>query len=158
VTEPRGDLFAGDFDRGSIVAVRRAIERHSERAGLTDPELHRFVVAVNEIVTNAVRHGGGSGRVRLWLEGARLHCRVTDSGAGIPPERRRATARPAPDTVGGWGLWLARQGCDALTVDAGAGEGGAGEGGGTTGSVVTLVRSVGRPLVADAARPAAPAG
>jgi anti-sigma regulatory factor (Ser/Thr protein kinase) len=119
MADSRIDLFSQDFDGESIVSVRHAVERHSARAGLAEPALYRFVVAVNEVVTNAVRHGGGSGRLRLWLEGRRLHCRVDDRGPGIPFARHFAGARPAPDTIGGWGLWLAHQGCEALTVNSG---------------------------------------
>jgi anti-sigma regulatory factor (Ser/Thr protein kinase) len=112
------ELFSREFDRDTIVSVRHEVARHSARVGLADPALYHFVVAVNEIVTNAVRHGGGYGRLRLWLAGRRVHCRVVDEGPGIPPARRGPGQRPATDTVGGWGLWLARQGCDALTVDS----------------------------------------
>jgi anti-sigma regulatory factor (Ser/Thr protein kinase) len=116
VSDAEEELFSGEFDRNSIVSVRHEVARRSAQAGLTDPALYRFVVAVNEVVTNAVRHGGGAGRLRLWLHGRRVHCRVVDRGPGIPPARRAWADRPAPDTVGGWGLWLARQGCEALTV------------------------------------------
>jgi anti-sigma regulatory factor (Ser/Thr protein kinase) len=129
-----------EFGHGDIATIRRAVQRCSELAGLTDPELYRFVVAVNEVVTNAVRHGGGHGRLRLRVDGGRLVCVVTDRGPGMPAERRVAAPRPEPGTVGGWGLWLAREGCDVLSVDAGPG-----------GSAVTLVRSL-----AAAARPARP--
>jgi anti-sigma regulatory factor (Ser/Thr protein kinase) len=127
-------LVDREFDVATIGAVRKEVERHSARLGLSDPALYRFVVAVHEIVTNAVRHGGGRGRLRLWCEGQRLLCRISDRGAGLPPERRTPGPRPQPDTIGGWGLWLARQGCDAMTVDSGAG-----------GSVITLVRTLGAP-------------
>jgi anti-sigma regulatory factor (Ser/Thr protein kinase) len=121
-----------DFELATVAAVRREVERHSAGVGLSDPALYRFVVAVHEIVTNAVRHGGGRGRVRLWREGQRLLCRISDRGAGLPAERRAPGPRPEPGTTGGWGLWLARQGCDAMTVDTGTG-----------GSVITLVRRIG---------------
>jgi anti-sigma regulatory factor (Ser/Thr protein kinase) len=125
-------LLDRDFDLATISAVRREVERHSARLGLSDPALYRFVVAVHEIVTNAVRHGGGRGRVRLWCEGQRLLCRISDRGRGMPAARRAPGPRPEPGTIGGWGLWLARQGCDTMTVDSGA-----------DGSVITLVRLIG---------------
>jgi anti-sigma regulatory factor (Ser/Thr protein kinase) len=133
VDERTIDLVDQHFDLGSISSVRHVVERHSARAGLSDPALYRFVVAVHEIVTNAVRHGGGRGRLRLWLEGRRLVCKVTDIGAGVPAERRIPAPRPDPGTIGGWGLWLAREGCDVLTVDSGR----------AGGSVVTLIHRLG---------------
>lgn len=126
-------LVERDFDRDTIAAVRREVERHSAGAGLSDPALYRFVVAVHEIVTNAVRHGGGRGRLRLWCEGQRLLCRISDRGAGMPTRHRSPGPRPEPGTIGGWGLWLARQGCDSMTVDSSS----------RGGSVVTLIRRVG---------------
>ncbi len=111
-------LVRRDFDLGSLVPVRHEVARRCAEAGLSDTALYWFVVAVNEITTNAVRHGGGSGQVSLWLDGDRVYCRVVDRGPGIPLDRRRTDARPAPDALGGRGLWLARQGCESMTVDA----------------------------------------
>jgi anti-sigma regulatory factor (Ser/Thr protein kinase) len=125
------ELYAREFDRDSIVSVRHDVEQLSERAGLSGFALYRFVVAVNEIVTNAVRHGGGRGRLRLWRDGQRLHCQVTDSGPGMADPKRAMAERPAPETVGGWGLWLARQGSEGLVVDTG-----------TRGSAITLTHSL----------------
>jgi anti-sigma regulatory factor (Ser/Thr protein kinase) len=126
----RVDLLTRDFDFHTLVQVRHEVERCGVRAGLTDRELYLFVVAVNEVITNAVRHGGGKGRLSLWRDGHRLHCRVVDQGPGIPPGSH-GERRPAPDTIGGRGLWLARQSCESLTVDTGA-----------HGSAVTLTQPV----------------
>jgi serine phosphatase RsbU (regulator of sigma subunit)/anti-sigma regulatory factor (Ser/Thr protein kinase) len=117
--DPAGvELLRRDFDIENLVPVRHEIARRSAAAGLDDTRLYWFVVAVNEITTNAVRHGGGSGQVSLWADGGRLHCRVVDRGPGIPPERQRADVRPAPDSIGGRGLWLAQQGCESMAVDS----------------------------------------
>ncbi|MFI7600272.1 ATP-binding protein [Actinoplanes sp. NPDC049681] len=111
-------LLARDFDTGSLVALRREVEHCAQSNGLTDLELYRFVVAVNEITTNAVRHGGGRGRLELWRTTDRLHCRITDQGAGIPA-RYRPPRRPAADAVGGRGLWLARNGIPEFAIRTG---------------------------------------
>jgi anti-sigma regulatory factor (Ser/Thr protein kinase) len=124
------ELLSQDFDYHSLVQVRHEIERTCAAAGLADHALYWFVVAVNEITTNAVRHGGGKGRVSLWREDDRLRCRVVDRGPGIPPDRY-GEDRPSPYTLGGRGLWLARQGCESVTLDTGP-----------TGSVVTLVQPI----------------
>jgi len=97
---------------------------------LPERQLYLFVVAINEVTTNAVRHGGGKGRMYLWRDDHSLYCRVVDEGPGIPPDRL-GHRRPAPDTLGGRGLWLARQGCDTLDVETG-----------DHGSVVTLSQSI----------------
>ena len=115
-----GQLFQREFDLGSLVPLRHDITRHSAEAGLADAELHWFVTAVNEIITNAVRHGGGTGQVALWIEDGRLYCRVADQGPGIPLARQRTDVRPAPDSLGGRGLWLAGQGCESVVIDSSA--------------------------------------
>lgn len=112
-------LLDRDFDTGTLVTLRREVERCAQSNGLADLDLYRFVVAVNEITTNAVRHGGGRGRLELWLATDRLHCRITDEGAGIPSEYHRPH-RPEVHAVGGRGLWLARNGIPAFALETGA--------------------------------------
>ena len=124
------ELLTVAFDLDSLVQVRHAIERTCAAAGLVDHALYWFVVAINEITTNAVRHGGGRGWLRLWRDNNRLRCRVTDQGSGIPPDQH-GDRRPSPYTLGGRGLWLARQGCENVILD-----------GGPRGAVVTLVQSI----------------
>jgi serine/threonine-protein kinase RsbW len=129
-TGPPVDLLIRDFDFHSLVRLRHEVERCGARVGMAERELYLFVVAVNEVTTNAVRHGGGKGRMYLWRDDHRLYCRVVDQGPGIPAGRF-GEVRPAPDTLGGRGLWLARQGCESLTVDTGA-----------HGSIVTLSQPI----------------
>jgi anti-sigma regulatory factor (Ser/Thr protein kinase) len=79
------------------------------------------VVAVNELLTNAVRHGGGLGRITLWRAAGAVLCEVSDSGAGLAgpvPERQ---VRPAADQPGGWGLWLAEELTDTFKIWTGNG-------------------------------------
>jgi PAS domain-containing protein len=85
-------------------SAARAVAR--ERLdGLVVPEaLGPSVVAVSEIVSNAVRHGGGheGGRVRLRVavHAERVRVEVRDGGAGFAPELR------AGGPNGGFGLML----------------------------------------------------
>lgn len=74
------------------------------------------MVAVNELLTNAVRHGGGSGHVWLWREDGAVSCEVRDSGAGLGTVRPR---RPGPDEPGGWGLWLVGELTDTCEINSG---------------------------------------
>ncbi|TXK34369.1 ATP-binding protein [Nonomuraea sp. C10] len=108
-------LLSRDFDLESLISLRREVERRSEEEGLTGLALYRFVVAVNEITTNSVRHGGGHGRLTLWKGADRLYCEVTDRGRGLPPGRERA--QPPPSTsANGRGLLLARHGASRLSI------------------------------------------
>ena len=105
-----------DFELASLRTLRHQTEQWARDNGLTDRALYRFVVAVNEITTNAVCHGGGCGHLDLRRVGNRLHCTVTDDGTGIPAGYRPQL--PPPHTASGRGLWLARKGTDEFTVSS----------------------------------------
>jgi anti-sigma regulatory factor (Ser/Thr protein kinase) len=100
-----------------VTPLRHAVASAAARAGLRGERLDDFVVAVNELLTNAVRHGGGAGHVTMWRSGASVVCEVSDRGAGL--QRPDRLARPAPDTPGGWGLWLAGELTDELEIKSG---------------------------------------
>ncbi|WP_262284851.1 ATP-binding protein [Micromonospora sp. MA102] len=112
-------LIAEAFDQAEVTALRHSVTSCSHAAGLTGQRLDDFVLAVNELITNAVRHGGGQGRLRLWRRPGELICEVADHGQGISVRRLSERARPAPDTAGGWGLWLARELSDTMAVETG---------------------------------------
>jgi len=111
------DTLTRHFTLADLVSLRHEVERYAAGHGLTDLALNRFVVAVNELATNAVRHGGGTGRLELRRTGTVLRCRVTDQGPGIPAGLR-IDAPPAPRAVNGRGLWLVRQIAASLDIDS----------------------------------------
>jgi anti-sigma regulatory factor (Ser/Thr protein kinase) len=111
------DSLVRDFTLDDLTAVRHEIERFAAGHGLADLALYRFVVAVNELTTNAVRHGGGAGLLELRHVDAVLHCRVVDHGSGMPPVRHDATP-PALRALSGRGLWLARQNAASIDIDS----------------------------------------
>jgi serine/threonine-protein kinase RsbW len=112
-------LLADGFNRGQVTGLRHTFAACAESAGLAGQRLDDFVLAVNELITNAVRHGGGTGELGLWLADGMLVCEVSDAGAGIGADRLSNHDRPAPDTAGGWGLWLADQLSEEMVVMTG---------------------------------------
>jgi anti-sigma regulatory factor (Ser/Thr protein kinase) len=112
-------LLAQVFDRHLVAAARHAVARLAARAGLAGQRLDDFVVAVNEMMTNAVRHAGGSGTLTLWHQDETLRCEVSDEGPGIPREHVDGSRVPSPFAVNGRGLWLARRLCDSVTISTG---------------------------------------
>jgi serine/threonine-protein kinase RsbW len=113
-------LLRQAFDHSSITALRHAVASCAAAAGLVAGRLDDFVVAVNELLTNAVRHGGGTGRLALWHADDRVVCEVTDTGPGLPSALRTGgPVRPAADHAGGWGLWLAEELTDTFELATG---------------------------------------
>jgi anti-sigma regulatory factor (Ser/Thr protein kinase) len=105
-------LFAGD----SLYALRAAVAAHATAAGVPAGQVPDLVIAVHELATNAIRHGAGHGRLRIWADGGALHCEVTDDGPAapaIPAERWPAEH--------GHGLWLIRQVADETSLQSGPG-------------------------------------
>ncbi|MEU4568047.1 ATP-binding protein [Micromonospora sp. NPDC023956] len=115
----RSLLIAEAFDQAQVTELRHSVTSCAHATGLAGQRLDDFVLAVNELITNAVRHGGGRGWLRLWRDGNSVLCEVSDHGQGISAQRLHDRRRPAPDTAGGWGLWLARELSDSMQVETG---------------------------------------
>jgi anti-sigma regulatory factor (Ser/Thr protein kinase) len=115
-TEP---LITQEFGRRDLGSLRHRVAACAAEAGLVGVRLQGFVLAVNEITTNAVIHGGGLGRLRLWLSARQLVCEITDTGPGMPGGRLPPHRQPPPEAQGGRGLWLTRTLCDAFSVRTG---------------------------------------
>src|SRR5205823_10449559 len=73
-----------------------------------------LVTAVNEVATNTVVHGGGSGLLRIWETDGTLKCDVRNPGKHVAPLAGRE--RPAADSREPRGLWLANQVCDLVQI------------------------------------------
>jgi serine/threonine-protein kinase RsbW len=118
VVEDGPALMSRAFDLGDVTALRHAVSRQAAAAGLAGQRLHDFVLAINELITNAVRHGGGRGHLRLWCRDGVVWGEVSDRGPGMSDadDGRRL---PPPSSVGGRGLWLAHSMSDKVTIDTG---------------------------------------
>lgn len=102
------------FQAGDLVAVRGLVYRHATGAGLDASKAADLVLAVNEVATNSLLHGGGKGTLRVWRDSSALTCEVRDSGRLESPLIDRE--RPAPGARGPRGLWLANQLCDLVQI------------------------------------------
>jgi anti-sigma regulatory factor (Ser/Thr protein kinase) len=105
------------FDSGSLHAVRAAVAAAAAAVGLPRARAYEAVAAVHELAANAVRHGGGRGRLQLWTSQDQLHCQVSDDGTpggGTGPD-----SHPPWPSPPGHGLWLARQVADHAAISHG---------------------------------------
>jgi len=114
-----GTVFVRDFAAADVTAMRHDLRRHAEGAGLRGDALDDFVAAVNELVTNAVRHGGGQGSLRLVRDADTLIVDVSDRGQGFAGAVPVAAGPPAANVPGGRGILLARRLTDTLLISDG---------------------------------------
>jgi anti-sigma regulatory factor (Ser/Thr protein kinase) len=112
--EPPDTAYAVAFDTDTLVAVRELVAARATAAGLSQPRTGDLVLAVNEVATNSVIHGGGQGVVRIWCEPDAVICEVSDGGAIVEPLAGRE--RPPDGHLGGQGLWLCNQLCDLVQI------------------------------------------
>jgi anti-sigma regulatory factor (Ser/Thr protein kinase) len=96
-------------------AVREFVAARSGEYGLADPWRTWLLVAVNELATNVVAHGGGQGELRLWRDGDTLVCDVIDA-AGALTMPHPGQLCPPKGSRSGHGLWVVRQLCDLMQV------------------------------------------
>lgn len=96
------------LDERSARAARRAFVTLASDWGLPPEQVDDLTVGVNEVVTNAIVHGGGAASLRLWCDDGTLTCSVEDRGRGVD-DPFLGFRPPVTDAEGGFGLWLARQ-------------------------------------------------
>ena len=111
------DLPIGD----AVVDLRTHVrDRATAERWLTPDDVETLLLAVTEISTNAIRHGGPDRRLRVWRTGDEVVGEVTDDGR-TPPGPLVGYLPPTPGSVGKMGLWIVAQVCDALTVRSSGG-------------------------------------
>ena len=124
-----------EFDPGTLHALRAKVLVQACRAGLSESRAADVVLAVHELAANAIRHGAGAGRLRVWNLVRELCCQVDD---GDPPrsddrawdsagsatsaaDGHRQTLASSMSSTPGHGLWLVRQVADRMSMASGPG-------------------------------------
>jgi anti-sigma regulatory factor (Ser/Thr protein kinase) len=102
------------FDGSNLAQLRVLVARHASAAGLSPERIAQLMVAVNEVATNSVRHGGGNGILGMWHDTNKVICEVRNQGTFHNPLVDRE--RPGPDHSAPRGLWLANQVCDLVQI------------------------------------------
>ncbi len=117
LAEPAPAAPSLDFDVPGLPLVREFVALYAGRAGLSRHRVADLQLAVNELASNAITHGGGTGRLRLWPAGRQVICEVRDGGQAVG----RLTGRvpPAPDSLSGRGLVLVNYVSDLVRIHTG---------------------------------------
>lgn len=113
--EPEAPCRTFSFEGlSSLPLVRSFVADVAVTGGLGTVHTVELVGAVHELAANSVRHGGGEGILRAWIDGDAVICEVRDRGYLDHPLAGRES--PAVDSEGGRGLWLANQFCDLMQI------------------------------------------
>ena len=103
------------FGAGTLHVLRAAVREFAAATGMPPGRADDVMMAVHELAANAVRHGAGTGRLRMWPATRTLCCQIEDTGPLEPPDGGAWPLRP------GHGLWLTRELADQMSVSSGPG-------------------------------------
>ncbi len=114
---PRPQVPAFAFDAERLGAARRFAADRARAAGLSQDRVDDFVLAIGELAANSIRHGGGRGTLRVWVEEGMLTGEVHDAGRLTDPLAGR---RPVAATaLGGRGLLVVHHVADLVRSTTG---------------------------------------
>ena len=102
------------FGAGDLDGLRAIVERLAVRAGIGRDAAEDVTLAVHELATNSLTHGGGVGSMAVWQEPDAFVVEVRDSGRIRDPMVGRRLSSGTDEH--GRGLWIANQLCDLVRV------------------------------------------
>ncbi|MEV4133264.1 ATP-binding protein [Dactylosporangium sp. NPDC049742] len=103
-----------EFTGDGLRRVRDLVEQTARLAGVSASNVRKLVIAVSELAANAIRHGGGSGRIVIEQTDEGVRVEVSDHGPGLPEFVSQEL--PAPEEISGRGLWMVRNLCRDLHI------------------------------------------
>jgi anti-sigma regulatory factor (Ser/Thr protein kinase) len=103
--------FAGIDD---LPRLREFVGRHAGFAGLAHDRSIDLQMAANEIATNTIRHAGGPGAARIWVDDGHVICEISDAGHIADPLAGRLT--PPLTSEAGRGLLVINYLCDLVRL------------------------------------------
>ena len=111
------------FTSGTLHDLRAEVRAQACRAGFRDSRLAEMVLALHELAANAVRHGAGAGRLRIWNLTGAWHCQVDDGPPGSGDSPWLGTCIRAVisslTAVPGHGLGVVQQVADQMQILSG---------------------------------------
>jgi anti-sigma regulatory factor (Ser/Thr protein kinase) len=112
--EPPAHATTFHVDIETLGALRALTTSLARAHGFGKRAAEDFVLTVHELATNSIRHGGGTGIVRLWAAEDEVFADVRDQGRIVDPLVGRM--EPSLDLASGRGLWLANQLADLVEI------------------------------------------
>ena len=109
-----GAITVWEFTLDDLLATRQAAAEQAAGHGMSPDRVGAVELVVNELIVNSVRHGGGSGTLRVWAEHGVLICEVADRGHLTDPLAGRLHAGLGID--GKRGLLLANYASDLVRL------------------------------------------
>jgi anti-sigma regulatory factor (Ser/Thr protein kinase) len=104
------------FTADKLTTMRHGVQEWAVTHGVESSRGSDLSLAVHEAAVNSIRHGGGHGVLRSWIDDDAAVCEIADAGALHDPLAGRA--RPSPGAAGGRGLWLINHLCDLVQIRA----------------------------------------
>lgn len=112
--DPPGDHQERAFSAETLGPLRRYVYLRSMAAGVRPARSDDAVLAVHEVASNSVRHGGGHGVLRSWEGERTVVFEIRDSGRIDDPLVGRV--RPSVEQSRRFGLWLVNQLFDRVQI------------------------------------------
>jgi anti-sigma regulatory factor (Ser/Thr protein kinase) len=100
-----------------LQTVRAQLRSCVSHVEFPEGQVEDVVLAVHELAANAVYHGGGAGRLRIWNLAGALYCQVDD---GDLPKGSPAAMNSLPCEPG-HGLWVVQRLADEMQALSGPG-------------------------------------
>ncbi|MEU0032070.1 anti-sigma factor RsbA family regulatory protein [Streptomyces sp. NPDC006335] len=114
---PAPDAAVFPYGGEDLPAARQFALTQATQLGLTGERLMDVELAVAELTTNSVVHGGGRGTLAVWVEQGQLVCEVRDAGRLTDPLAGRRP--PKHGQLGGRGLMLVHYVADLVRLHTG---------------------------------------
>jgi len=108
------DALEIPFVEEDLPGLRSVVRRLGEAARVRDDVIDDLVLAVHELATNSLRHGGGAGVLHGWQDERAVVLEVSDPGVIKDPLVGREPADAWSES--GRGLWMANRLCDLVQV------------------------------------------
>ncbi|MGO9489845.1 MAG: anti-sigma factor RsbA family regulatory protein [Solirubrobacteraceae bacterium] len=111
---PPGDAWEIPFSAEDLLELRSLVGSWAAREAMASQPAGDLLLAIHEIASNSIRHGGGTGLMHLWRAGEALICEIGDAGQIEDP--MAGVVLPGLDPRCGRGIWIANQLCDLVQI------------------------------------------